>query len=185
VYESAILPSALSTLACEIDTHQLSHTLGEDVRSLHVRPAEEKHPHFHIVTLGGIGGNRTTRLLQALVCWFLCVVIRGHGRITLSSTMRILSLGGGRGTVTLGIVGPGAIAGEGALCIIYRFDFVFINVAPANDDGQICGLCEVNLSDESLHGPQRFGQGPSIEFGDRAPSGYNVDIAKILQEVSE
>ena len=28
VYESAILPSALSTLACEIDTHQLSHTFG-------------------------------------------------------------------------------------------------------------------------------------------------------------
>jgi hypothetical protein len=73
VYKSAILPSALSTLACEIDTHLLSHTLGEAVRSLHVRPAEEKHPHFHNVTLGGIGGNRTTRLLQALVCQFFAL----------------------------------------------------------------------------------------------------------------
>jgi hypothetical protein len=68
VYESAILPSALSTLACKIDTHRLSHTLGEDVRGLHVRLAKEKQSHFHNITLGGIGGNRTTRLLQALVC---------------------------------------------------------------------------------------------------------------------
>jgi hypothetical protein len=74
----------------------------------------------------------------------------------------------------------GAIAGEGALCIIHRVDFVFINVAPANNDGQICGLRKVNLSDESLHDPQRFGQGPSIEFGDWVPSGYDVDVAKIL-----
>ncbi len=44
VYESAILPSALSTLACKIDTHQLSHTLGEDVRGLHVRLAKENIP---------------------------------------------------------------------------------------------------------------------------------------------
>jgi hypothetical protein len=29
VYESAILPSALSTLACEIDTHQFSIPLGK------------------------------------------------------------------------------------------------------------------------------------------------------------
>ncbi len=137
VYKNAILPSALSTLACEIDTHQLSHTLGEDVRSIHVRTANEKHPRFHNATLGGIGGNRTTRLLQALVCGCRRVVIRGHSKITLSSffTTRILSLRGRRGTVTLGIVGPGAIAGEGALCIIHRVDFVFINVAPANDDG--------------------------------------------------
>jgi hypothetical protein len=98
--------------------------------------------------------------------------------------MRVLSLGGGRGSVTLGIVGPGAIAREGALRIIHRVDFVFINFAPANDNGQIRGLWEVNLSDESLHDPQRSGQGPSIKFGDRAPSGYDVDIAKILQEVS-
>ncbi len=49
----------------------------------------------------------------------------------------------------------------------------------------MCGLCKVNLSDESLHDPQCFGQGPSIEFGDRAPSGYDVDVAKILQEVSK
>ncbi len=182
VYKSAILPSALSTLACKIDTHQLSHTFGEDVRSLHVRPTMEKHPHFCNVTLGGIGGNRTTRLLQALVCRFLCVVIQGHGRIMLSSfiTMRVLSLGGGRGTVTLGIVGPGAIAGEGALCVIHRVDFVFINVAPANNDGRICGVHEVKLSDESLHDPQRFGQGPGIEFGDQTPSGYDIDVAKIL-----
>jgi hypothetical protein len=182
MYESAILPSALSTLACEIDTHRLSHTFGEDVRSLHVRPAEEKHPHFCNITLGGISGNRTTRLLQALVCRFLCVVIWDHGRIMLSSfiTMRVLSLSSGRGTVTLGIVRPGAIAGEGALCIIHRVDFLFINVAPANNNGQICGLRKVNLSDESLHDPQRFGQGPSIEFGDQAPSGYDVDVAKIL-----
>jgi hypothetical protein len=187
MHESAIIPSALSTLACEIDTHRLSHTFGEDVRSLHFRPAEEKHPHFRNVMLGGIGGNRTTRLLQVLVRQFLCVVIRGHGIITLSSfiTMRVLSLGGGRGTITLGIVGPGAIAGEGALCIIHRVDFIFINIAPANNYGQIRGLREINLSDESLHEPQRFGQGPSIEFRDRAPSGYDVDVAKILQEVSE
>jgi hypothetical protein len=182
VYESAILPSALSTLACEIDTHQLSHTFGEDVGSLHVRPAEEKHPHFHNVMLGGNGSNRTTRLLQAMVCQFLCVVIRGHGRIMLSSfiMLRVLSLGGRRGTITLGIVGPGAIAGEGALCIIHRVDFVFINVAPANNDGKIHGLREVNLSDESLHEPQRFGQGLSIKFRDRAPFGCDVDVAKIL-----
>jgi hypothetical protein len=137
VYKSAILPSALSTLACEIDTHQLSHTLGEDVGGLHVRLAIEKH-HFHNVTLGGIGGNRTTRLLQALVCRCLCVVIRGHGRIALSSfnTMRILSLGGARVTVSLGIVSPEAIAGEGALHVIHRVDFVFINVAPAINNGQ-------------------------------------------------
>ncbi len=30
VYKSAILPSALSTFACEVDTHQLGHTFGED-----------------------------------------------------------------------------------------------------------------------------------------------------------
>jgi hypothetical protein len=123
-----------------------------------------------------------TRLLQALVCRCLRVVIWGHGRIVLSSfiTTRILSLGGARGTVSLGIVGPGAIAGEGTLRVIHRVDFVFLNVAPANNDGQICGLREVNLSDESLHDPQRFGQGPSIEFRDRTPSGYNVDVAEIL-----
>jgi hypothetical protein len=166
VYESAILPREDSTLACEIDTHQLSHTLGEDVRGLHVRLAKEKHSYFHNVLLSGIGGNRTMRLLQALVCRCLRVVIRGHGRIAFSSfiTMRNLSLGGARGTLSLGIVGPEAIAGEGALCVIHRDDFVFINVAPANDDGQIRGLREVNLSDESLHDPQRFGQGPSIQF---------------------
>ncbi len=187
VYKSAILLSALSTLACEINTHRLSHTLGEDVRGLHVRLAKEKHSYFHNVTLGGTGGNRTTRLLQALVCQCLCVVIRGHGRIALSSfiTTRILSLGGARGTVSLGIVGPEAIAGEGALCVIHRVDFVFINVAPANNDGQICGLHEVNLSDESRHDPQCFGQGPSIEFRDRTPSGYDIDVVKILQEVSK
>ena len=28
-------------------------------------------------------------------------------------------------------------------------------------------------------------EGPSIEFGDRAPSGYNVGIANILREVSK
>jgi hypothetical protein len=78
-----------------------------------------------------------TRLLQALVCRCLHVVMRGHGRITLSSFVptRILSLGGGRGTVSLGIDGPGTIAGEGTLCVIHRVDFVFINVAPANNDG--------------------------------------------------
>ncbi len=32
VYESAILPSALSTLTCEIDTHQLSHRHGARLR---------------------------------------------------------------------------------------------------------------------------------------------------------
>jgi hypothetical protein len=180
VYASAILPSALSTLACEINTHQLSHTLGEDIRGLHVRLAEEKHSHIHNVTPGGIGGNRTMRLLQALVCQFLCVVIQGHGRFALSSfiTTRIMSLGGGRGTVSLGIIGPGVIAGEGALRIIPRVDFIFINVASANNDGQIRGLCEVNLSDENLHDPQRFDQGSSIQFGDQASSGYDVDIAK-------
>jgi hypothetical protein len=165
-----------------MDTHRLSHTLGEDVRGLHVRLAKEKHSHFHNLTLGGIGGNRTTRLLQVLVCRCLCIVIRGHGRIALSSfiTTRILSLGGARGTVSLGIVGPGAIAGEGALRVIHRVNFVFINVAPANDDGKICGLREVNLINESLHDPQRFGQGPSIEFRDQTPSGYDFDVAKIL-----
>ncbi len=106
VYKSAILPSALSTLACKIDTHQFSHTLGEDVRGFHVRLAKEKHFHIHNVTLSGLGGTRTTRLLQALDCRCLWVVIRGHGRITLCSivTTRILSLGGGRGTISLGIV---------------------------------------------------------------------------------
>jgi hypothetical protein len=66
--------------------------------------------------LSGLGGTRTTRLLLALDCWCLHVVIRGHGRITFCSivTTRILSLGGGRGTVSLGIVSPGAIAGYGA-----------------------------------------------------------------------
>jgi hypothetical protein len=97
----------------------------------------------------------------------------------------MLSLGGGKGTVGLGIDGPGTIAGEDALCVIHRVDFLFINVAPANDDGRIRGLREVNLSDESLHDLQRFSQGHSIEFRDQAPSGYAVDVAKILQEVSE
>jgi hypothetical protein len=129
-----------------------------------------------------------TRLLQALDCWCLCVVIRGHGRITLSFfiTMRILSLGSERGTVSLGIVGPGAIAGEGALRVIHRVDFlVFTNVAPANNDGQSCGLHKVNLSDESLHDPQRFGQGPSIALRDWTTSGYDVYVAKILRQVSK
>ncbi len=137
VYKSAILPSALSTLACENNTHQFSHTFGEDVRGLHVRLAKEKYSHIHNVTLSGLGGTRTTRLLQALDCWCLCVVIRGHGRIMFRSTvtMKILSLGSGRGTISLGIVSPGAIAGYGALQIIHWGDFVFTNVAPTNDDG--------------------------------------------------
>jgi hypothetical protein len=98
-------PSAFSTPACEIDTHRLSHTLGEEVRGFHVRFAKEKHSHIHNDTLGGLGGTRKTRLLQALVCQCLRNVICGHGRITLSSfvTTRILSLGGGRGTISLGI----------------------------------------------------------------------------------
>jgi hypothetical protein len=75
VYKSAILPSALSNLACEIDTHQFSHTFGDDVRGFHVRLAQEKHSHIHNVTLSVIGGTRTTRLFQALDCWCLCVVI--------------------------------------------------------------------------------------------------------------
>jgi hypothetical protein len=126
VYKSAIFPSAFSTLSCEIDTHQLSHTLGEDVRGLHVRLAKEKHSHFHNVMLGGIGGNRTSRLLQALVCRCLCIVIWGQGRFALSSfiTTRILSLGVARGTISLDIVGPEAIAREGTLCVIHRVDFV-------------------------------------------------------------
>jgi hypothetical protein len=159
VYESAILPSALSTLACEINTHQFSHTFGEDVRGFHVRLAKEKHSHIHNITLSGLSGTITTRLLQALDCWCFCVVIWGHGRITFCSilTTRILSLGGGRGTISLGIVSPGAIAGYGALHIIHWGDFVFTNVAPTNNDGQIHGLREVNLSDKSLHDPQRFG----------------------------
>jgi hypothetical protein len=187
VYKSAILPSALSTLACEINTHQFSHTFGEDVRGFHVRLAKKKHSHIHNDMLSGLGGTKTTRLLQALNCWCLCVVIRGHGRITFRSiiTMRILSLGSGKGTISLGIVSPGAIAGYGTLHIIHWGDFTFPNVAPTNNDGQIHGLREVNLSDKSLHDPQRFGQGPSVKFGDRTPSGYNVDVAKILQEVSE
>ncbi len=127
------------------------------------------------------------RLLQALDCWCLCVVIRGHGRSTFCSIVatRILSLGSGRGTISLGIVSPGAIAGYSALHIIHWGDFVFTNVPPTNNDGQIRGLREVNLSDESLHDPQCFGQGPSIEFGDWTPSGYDVYIAKILREVSK
>jgi hypothetical protein len=64
--------------------------------------------------------------------------------------------------------------------IIHWGDFVFTNVAPTNDHGQICGLHEVNLSDKSLHDPQCFGQGPSFEFGDRTPFGYDADVAKIL-----
>jgi hypothetical protein len=187
VYKSAILPSALSTLACEIDTHQFSHTFGKDVRGFHVRLAKEKHSHIHNVMLSGLGGTRTTRLLQALDCWCLCIVIRGHGRITFRSivTTRILSLGSGRGTISLGIVSPGAIAGYGALHIIHWGDFVFTNVATTNDNGRIRGLRKVNLSDKSLHDPQCFGQGPSVEFGDQTPSGYDVDVAKILQEVSK
>ncbi len=68
VYESAILPSALSTLACEINTHLFSNTFGEDVRGFHVRLAKEKHSHIQYVTLSGLGGTRTTRLFQALDC---------------------------------------------------------------------------------------------------------------------
>ncbi len=187
VYESAILPSALSILACEINTHQFSHTFGEDFRGFCVRLAKEKHSHIHNVMLSGLDGTRTTRLLQALDCRCLPIVIRGHGRITFCSIImtRILSVGGGRGTISLSIVSPGAIAGYGALHIIHWGDFVFTNVAPTNDYGQIRGLRKVNLSDKSPHDPQRFGQGPSVEFGDRTPSHYDVDIAKILPEVSE
>ncbi len=43
VYKSASFPSALSTLACEVDTHQLGHTFGEDFRDLHGRLAEKNH----------------------------------------------------------------------------------------------------------------------------------------------
>ncbi len=43
VYKSASFPSALSTLACEVDTHQLGHTFGEDFSNLHGRLAEDKH----------------------------------------------------------------------------------------------------------------------------------------------
>ena len=39
--------------------------------------------------------------------------------------------------------------------------------------------------EESLHDPQSFGQGPGLKFEDWMPSCDNVDIAKILQEVSE
>ncbi len=84
----------------------------------------------------------------------------GHGRVTLSSvtTTRFLSLDGARGTVSLGIVSTNAIARKGALCVIYRVDFVFINVAPTDNNGHICLLHKANLSDESLHDRQRFGQ---------------------------
>ncbi len=57
VYMSAILPSTLSTLACEVDTHQLNHTLGEDVRGLHIRLAKGKHSHVTDVAFGGIGNQ--------------------------------------------------------------------------------------------------------------------------------
>ena len=121
----------------------------------------KKHSHIHNVMLSRLSGTRTTRLLQALDCRCLRVVIRGHSRIMFCSivVMRILSVGGGRGTVSLGIVSPGAIAGYGTLHIIHWGDFVFTNVAPTNNNGQICGLRKVNLSDKSLHDPQRFGQG--------------------------
>ncbi len=36
VHKSAILPSTLAILACEIGTHRLNQPSGEDVRSLHV-----------------------------------------------------------------------------------------------------------------------------------------------------
>jgi hypothetical protein len=174
--------------ACKVDTHQLSHTVGEDVGGLHVGLAEEKHSHVHNASIGGIGGHGMTRLLQALVCWSLRVAIRGHGRIALSTsviTTRILVLGGARGTVSLGVVCTKVIAGEGALCVFYRVDVVFRNGAPANDDGRICGLRDVNLINENLHDLQHFGQGPGVEFSDWVPSSDDVDVAEVLQEVSE
>ena len=36
VHKGTILPRTLTTLACEIHTHRLSHPIGEDVQSLHV-----------------------------------------------------------------------------------------------------------------------------------------------------
>jgi hypothetical protein len=88
--------------------------------------------------LSGLGGTRTMRLLKALDCRCLCIVIRGHGRIMFCSilTTRSLSVGGGRGTIiSLGIVSPGALAGYGALHVIHWGDYVFTNVAPTNNDG--------------------------------------------------
>ena len=97
VHESAILPSTLTTLACEIDSHQLSHSLGEDVRSLHTKLVKEKHSHFTNIAFGKIGSRRRpTRFLQTLVCRGPLVSIRGrHGGVTLGgiSITRILSIG--------------------------------------------------------------------------------------------
>ncbi len=68
VHECTILSSTLTTLACEIVTHQLSHPIEEDVRSLHVRLIKEKHSHFTNIVFGVVGNCRgTTRLLQTLV----------------------------------------------------------------------------------------------------------------------
>jgi hypothetical protein len=127
VKESAIVPSALPTIACKVDTHRLSHTLGEDVSGLHIGLAEEKHSHFHNVTLGKIGSCGTARLLHALVCMSLRVaLVRGHGRIALSTFIakRDLSLVGARGNIGISVVGAEAIAGEGTLCVVQRVVFV-------------------------------------------------------------
>ncbi len=50
----AILPSTLTTLAPEVDTYQLSHSFGENVRSLHIWLFKEKHSHVTDVALGSV-----------------------------------------------------------------------------------------------------------------------------------
>ena len=128
VHKSAILPSTtLTIIACEIDTHQLSETLGEDVSSLHVRLFKETHSQF----------------LQTLVCRGPLVSITGrHGRVTLGgiSTTRILSI-----VTSCAFI---VISWGANFYVVYRVDVVFINAAPATENRHVRGLCECNLIDE-------------------------------------
>ena len=66
-----ILFRTLTTLACEGDTDQLSHTFGEDVRGLHIRLDKEKHSHVTDVAFGGISNHRTTGVFKRWLAWVL------------------------------------------------------------------------------------------------------------------
>ncbi len=44
---------------------------------------------------------------------------------------------------------------------------------------------EVKLSNEGLHDSQRFDKGPGVKLSDQTPSGYDIDVAKILLEIGK
>jgi alkyl sulfatase BDS1-like metallo-beta-lactamase superfamily hydrolase len=74
------------------------------------------------------------------------------------------------------------IAWRTNLHVVHGVDFVFINAAPANNNRRVPGLRKFNLSDESLHDLQRFGQRTGVELRDWTPHTHDVDVGKFFKK---